>query len=132
MTRMVAPFWADGYLCPRCGRPLRWLGEWRGSEFRRKPVEVTVAERASTADEPVRVVVGVAGLEAKTELRFRHACTLECIPCCALYSEDQARRGTLPDDAYPASYFVGGHQAPLGSANGVQTDGVPRNGRRGA
>lgn len=126
----MSPIWADGYLCPRCGGPLRWLGEWRGAEFRRKPVTVMMPRRVSGSDEPERVVVGRAGLEAKTELRFRHACTLECIPCSALFSEDQARRGTLPDDAYPASYFVGGHQASLGSANGVQTGGVTRDGRR--
>lgn len=124
MSRKVAPFWADGLLCPRCGRPLRWLGEWRGAEFRRKAITVMLPNRASSADEPERVVVGRSGLEAKTELRFRHSCTLECVPCCALFSEDQARRGTLPEGDYPSSYFLGDRQLTLDSANGVQTGGA--------
>lgn len=125
--RQVAPFWADGLLCPHCGRPLRWLGEWHGPRFVRKPMEVLVGRRISTADEPERVPVGQSGLEVRTELRFRHVVSLECVPCCKLYSEDQARRGTLPDDKYPSSYFVAGHQQSLGSANGMQT-GAPRTG----
>ena len=125
--RQVAPFWADGWLCPRCGGPLRWLGEWREDGFRRKPMTVLLDHRASRTDVPERVVTGYQGLEASTELRFRHAVTLECIPCCAVFSEDQARRGTLPPDQCPPSYFVGGR--PLaGSANGVQT-AIPGTGR---
>lgn len=91
--RQVAPFWADGLLCPHCGRPLRWLGEWHGPRFVRKPMEVLAGRRISTADEPERVPVGQSGLEVRTELRFRHVVSLECVPCCKLYSEDQARRG---------------------------------------
>lgn len=129
MTRKVAPWWAHGYLCPHCGGPLRWLGEWRGADFRRKPMEVLLTERVSADDVPERVVVGRSGVEAKTELRFRHKLSLECIPCCKLLSEDQARRATLPDERYPRSYFVEGDQPPLGSASAAQTgragDGRP-------
>lgn len=123
MARNVAPWWADGLLCPRCGRPLRWLGEWRGPEFVRRPVEVMLDRRASRDDVPEKVVVGRSGLEAKMALRFRHSASLECVPCCALFSEDQARRGTLEDSEYPPSYFVAGDQPALGTANGVQTGG---------
>lgn len=121
MSRKVAPWWAHGYLCPHCGGPLRWLGEWRGAEFRRKPMEMLLARRVSREDVPERVVVGRSGMEAQTELRFRHSVALECIPCCRLLSEDQARRGTLPDGDYPSSYFLEGDQPSLGSASGVQT-----------
>ena len=126
-NRKVAPWGAHGYLCPSCGKPLRWLGEWHGPRFVRKPMEVMVPTRISREDEQERVVTSRSGLEAKTTLMFRHRVTLECIPCNKLLAEGQARRGTLPDDAYPASYFVEGDQPSLGSANGMQT-GAPRTG----
>ena len=53
--RKVAPWWAHGYLCPYCGKPLRWLGEWRGPRFVHKPMEVMVPKRISHADEQERV-----------------------------------------------------------------------------
>ena len=124
-NRKVAPWWAHGYLCPSCGKPLRWLGEWHGPRFVRKPMEVVVPTRISREDEPERVVTSRAGLEAKTTLVFRHQVTLECIPCNKLLSEDQARRGTLPDEEYPSSYFVSGDQPSLGTAKPVQNRQAP-------
>ena len=136
MQRMVAPYYADGFLCPACGRPLRWLGVWRGAEFLRKHKDVLLTERACHSDVPEQVVVSRSGLEAKTETRFRHRCELECVPCCRIYALDQARRGTLEDRLYPGDYFLGGSQASLptviarrvASANGVQTAGPARDG----
>ena len=125
-NRKVAPWWAHGYLCPHCGRPLRWLGEWHGPRFVRKPYRTELRHRISPSDEVKRVVTGQQGLEATTEVRYIHEVSLECIPCCALYSEDHAKRGYLPDDEYPSSYFVAGDQPSLGSANGVQTPGPNR------
>lgn len=122
--RRVAPWWAHGYLCPHCGKPLRWLGEWRGPKFVRMPMQVMLPTRISRADEQERVVTSRAGLEAKTTLMFRHTVTLECVPCNKLLSEDQARKGYLPDETYPSSYFVEGDQPRLGTAKPVQ-NGVP-------
>ncbi len=127
-NRKVAPWWAHGYLCPHCGKPLRWLGEWHGPRFVRKPMQVTGPTRISRADEQERVVTSRAGLEAKTAVVYRHTVTLECVPCSKLLAEDQARRGYLPDDAYPSGYFVGGDQPPLGTAKPVQNE-RPQRGR---
>lgn len=126
MARRVAPFYAEGLLCPRCGRPLTWLGEWRGPRFVRKPITTTIDQRASLADEPVRVVTQTNGVEAKVQTRWRHEVSLICTPPCTWAGgEDQARRGSPRPEDVPKDYYLAGDEPPLPglapSANGVQT-----------
>lgn len=101
---MGSPMYARGRLCPRCGRPLIWLGEWHGDRFVPVSREVKVTSRISATDRPVREEVSRTGLEVRTRQVWIHRVSLECKWCSRLFSDEQAVRGEPEGDKVPRDY----------------------------
>ena len=101
---MGSPMYARGRLCPRCGKPLIWLGEWHGDRYVPKAREVKLSTRISERDRPVPVEVSRTGLEVRTRTAWMHRVELECKWCSRLFSEDQAVRGEPEGDKVPGDY----------------------------
>lgn len=101
----VNPQFAPGLCCPRCGRPLTWVGHWRrdhnspdGQSFLREPFTFITNERVSPRDKPVTQVTPNGAYELKTEQKFEHTCTLQCSRCSWIGNESQAVHKQLSDD----------------------------------
>lgn len=110
----VSPEFAEGMACPRCGRPLRWIGHWRrdhnspdGWSFKREPCTWYLDEPAAREDRPVTRVVERRGYEGKTATKYAHVTTMQCPRCCKQYSPSQANHvPSPPPDQAPAGYYV--------------------------
>lgn len=102
----VSPEWAGDRACPRCGRPLRWIGRWEGERFVREAFVTTHDERIAPDDRKVRKVVRRGGRE-RVEDRYEHESVLQCAWCSRQYSLSQAHVAPPPEpEEAPAGFYA--------------------------
>ena len=109
----ISPEFAEGFACPHCGRPLRWIGKWRrdfnspdGWSFERRPF-VYYKSRPWSRDAKRVNRIESNGYTGTAEVSYAHQATMECSRCNRDYTPAQVSHvPPPPPESAPAGYYL--------------------------
>ena len=82
------------HACPRCGRPVLWVGYWQqdgpdGALFVRKAFRYRSGKNTHPNDRIVNVIEDPTRFESSIDQVWEHALTLKCSRCCWMGTEGE-------------------------------------------